>query len=194
MEISLTPDGAAYRAGKLTLPRVTTILKTLQLVRYPDDHAAMALGRATHLAVRYLLEERLDWKKLDEQVRPRVEAARKLIKQLDIRPIAIERPIASNLGYAGTPDLVCTFGKTPQRAVLDWKNGKPQAAAALQLIAYAGGSASSPIGRMTCELKADGDYNLVVWPAKEWYGDWRAWLGALSLYGWVEKRRAKRGV
>lgn len=191
MEISLTPDGDHYQAGKVIVPRVTHILKTLQLVRYPDDPAAMALGQAAHLAVRYLLEERLDWKTIDEQVRPRVEAARKLIRDLDIRPVAIEKTIFSTLGYAGRPDLICTFGKSSARAVIDFKTGKPQAAAALQLIAYAGGSANQPIGRMTCELKADGDYNLVVWPAKEWYGDWRAWLGALSLYNWVEKRRRK---
>lgn len=189
MNVELTPDGQHYKVGKLQMPRVTSILRTLQLVRYPDDPAAMALGTASHLAIRYLLEQRLEWKSLDEQVRPRVEAARKFCKQLDVQPIDIERTVASNLGYAGTPDLICTFGRTPQRAVIDWKCGKPQHAAALQLVAYAGASATAPMGRMTVELKDDGDYSLIVWPAADWYTDWRAWLGALSLFSWVQKRK-----
>ena len=192
MNLELNAEQSHYIVGKNQVPRVTHVLKTLNLVRYPDDPAAMALGSATHLGIRYLLENRLDWKTLDPLVLPRVQAAQKFCTDLDVHPIAIEKPVCSNLGYAGRPDLVCSFGKTQERCIIDWKNGKPQAAAALQLVAYAGASTSAPIGRMTVELRDDATYNLVVWPASRWFADWKAWLAALTLYQWINQQRRKK--
>lgn len=195
MKIKLTPDGNHYRAtinGRLAdVPRVTHILKTLKLIWVPDDPAALALGSATHAAIHYLLEDRLDLKSVDDLVRPRLAAAQKFMQQMDVKPIAIERPIASNLGYAGTPDLICSFGGNgKERAVVDFKcSTSVQAAAGLQLVAYAGGSSATPIGRFVCLLLPDGEYKLAVFPASAWYGDWRAWLGCLSLYAWVMRQK-----
>ncbi len=188
----LNPAGTAYLVGKREVPRVTAILRALRLEYMPDDPAALARGQAVHLCARYLLENRLDWKSVDDTVVPFVKAAQKAIAELKIKPLAIERTVVSNLGYAGTPDLLCTFDKSPERAMLDWKSGKAQASAALQLVAYAGASSAAPIGRLVCELREDATYRIVAFPAANWFMDWRAWLGALSLYQWV--RRQKKGA
>ena len=191
MNLELTPDRTHYQVGARAVPRVSTIIRVLQLARYPDDPAALARGEAAHLCIRYMLENRLDPKTVDPIVKPYVDAAAKVISDLRIKPIAIERPVLSPIGYAGTPDLLCTFGNSQERCVLDWKSGKIQAAGALQLVAYAAASSAAPIGRIGCELGDDGSYNLVVFRAKDWRADWRAWLGAVSLYQWVVRMKKR---
>jgi hypothetical protein len=189
MNIELTADGSHYKVGARTVPRVTTILNALRLQYTPDDPAALARGTAVHAAICFMLENRLDMKTVDDICLPYVIAAQRVIADLKIKPIAIEKPIVSSLGYAGRPDLICTFGDSPERCAWDWKTGKVQAAGALQLVAYAGASSSAPIGRIACELTREGTYNVIAFPAKDWYADWRCWLGCISVYQWISRRK-----
>ena len=157
LKVELAPDGNHYLLGKKQMPRVTHVLRTLKLVYVPDDPAAQQLGQAVHLGIRYVLEGRLDRKSVDPLTMPRLEAAEKFVKDMGVTPLAIEKPVASDLGYAGTPDLVCTFGKGPERAVVDFKcSTSAQAAAGLQLVAYAGASSTAPNASATSSANGRG--------------------------------------
>lgn len=199
--IELLSSERSYEVDGRKLARVTTILSDLRLIYRIDDEAAKARGTAVHLAIRYLLEERLDWKTVDSAILPYVQAAQKFCSDMDVHPIYIEQHMAlPELGYAGTPDLICTFGRSSAKAVVDWSTGAIPVTKGLQMIAYGAArpigaqppkQPQPPIGRVAVELRDDGTYNTKIFDVKHWYADWRAWLGAISLWTWVQRVKAR---
>lgn len=200
--IKLLSDERSYDVDGRKLARVTTILSDLRLIYRIDDEAAKARGTAVHLAIRYFLEDRLDWKSVDPAILNYVQAAQKFCSEMDVHPIAIEEPVAlPEMGYAGRPDLICTFGRSNAKAIVDWSSGGPvPVTKGLQLIAYGaarpvGEKAPNrplpPIGRVGVQLREDGTYLASIFDVKNWYADWRAWLGAISLWTWVQRVKAR---
>lgn len=165
---------------------VSEILTALGIVdrRYFKEYA-LARGTAVHTACEYLLNKRLDWKTLDERIKPYVEAAAKFLADagadLEDNPL-IERPVwHPALRYAGMPDLVCkVFGV---RAVIDWKSGGTGAAglatAAYELAVRTNEKLTKPLRRMVVQLKPDGTYKKTDLTDAN---DYPMWTAAASLF------------
>ena len=183
------------------MPRVTTILSDLRLIYRIDDEAAKARGTAVHLAIRYMLEDRLDWESLDPAIIGYVKAAQKFCADMEVHPLAIEQAVAlPELGYAGTLDLLCTFGRSNAKAIVDWSTGSVPVTKGLQMVAYGAARPIGakppkqplpPIGRVAVELRENGTYLTSIFDVRFWYQDWRAWLGAIALQQWVQRVKAR---
>lgn len=196
-------SGPAYARGDTTystqgknLWRVTHVIRTVSKSYLPADEEALQRGTAVHQACRFYDEDGPDFEKhlsapLDPTLRPRLEAWIRFRRELDFRPLVIEKPVfVKQLGYAGTPDRYGCFGKTP--VLVDIKTGRAHRHdTPLQMIAYAAGVSEQPIARVAVELKPDGRYNLVEYKIADWYRHWRAWLGMLSYFNYLqtEERR-----
>jgi hypothetical protein len=199
--IELLSDERTYDVDGRKMPRVTTILGDLRLIYRVDDEAAKIRGTAVHKAIAFLLEERLDWKSVDPLILGFIKAAQKFCADMDVHPIAIEQHVAiPELGYAGTLDLLCTFGRSKAKAVVDWSTGAIPVTKGLQMIGYAAARPIGtkppkqplpPIGRVGVELREDGTYITKIFDVKYWYADWRAWLGAIALWQWVTRVKAR---
>lgn len=200
--IELLSDERSYEVDGRKMPRVTTILNDLRLIYRIDDEAAKARGTAVHKAISFLLEERLDWKSVDPLILGYIQAAQKFCSDMDVHPIAIEQHVAlPELGYAGTLDLLCTFGRSNAKAIVDWSSGgSVPVTKGLQLIAYGAARPIGtkppkqplpPIGRVGVQLREDGTYITNVFDVKTWFQDWRAWLGAIALWQWVRRVNAR---
>lgn len=199
--IELLSSERSYDCDGVKLPRVSTILGDLKLIYRIDDEAAKARGTAVHRAIQFMLEDRLDWESVDPAILGYVKAAQKFCSDMDVHPIAIEQPVAlPELGYAGTPDLVCTFGRSQAKTIVDWSTGQVPVTKGLQMIAYGAArpigtkpprTPQPPVGRVAVEIREDGTPHIQIFDAKYWYGDWRAWLGAISLWQWVTRVKAR---
>lgn len=191
MSVEIIEGSRTYKVRGVSYPRVTTILNALRLTWYPDDPAALARGTAVHEACRFLDENDLDRKSLDPMIVPYVDAWEKCKRELNVQIVSIEKPLLDPLlGYGGTPDRVLRIGG--ELFVGDLKTGEIADSLALQEVAYGALiSKDKVIGRIGIQLKPDGTYSTRTFPAADWYRDWRAWLGCMSLYQWKNWRKVK---
>jgi len=191
MSLEIVENSRTYKSGGRVVPSVTTILSALKLTWWPDDPAALARGTAVHQACRFLDENDLDQKSLDPMVLPYVDAWAKCKRELKVKIMAIEQPVVDwTLGYGGTPDRKLKING--ELFVADLKTGEIADSVALQTVAYGALVANGkPVGRIGIQLKPDGSYSTRQFPASEWYRDYRAFLGAMSLYQWMKWRNGK---
>ncbi len=187
MSIDFDEATHGYQIGGREVPGVTCVLASLGLIRTMDDPAAMERGRHVHSACRFFDEKDIDEASIDPDIEGYLMAWKKFRAEKKVKVRAIEKKIGmKDIGYAGRLDRFCDVDGFP--TVIEIKTGEVQKAAGLQLVAYGAAVSKSPVGRFAVRLKSDGNYGLVPFPAKDWFLDWRAFLGALSLYQWRSRK------
>lgn len=184
-ELTFDAETHTYRIGKKRIPSVSEILKkTRQSKDFEGiDPFYANRGTATHLAIRYWLEGRLDESSLDSVVKPHFDAFLAYWRSRSEQVVAIEKPMADLPGsFAGTPDLITG------RGIYDWKCSKshdPVAelqGQAYKILAMANGYPVLPF--VVVELHDDGTF------AEFDYGDGiEEWSAVMELYRWRTKKR-----
>lgn len=192
MKIDRTPTH--YIVDGKPLARVTHVLRTVSKAYYPEDPAAMQFGQAYHQATRFYdesgprFEEQLA-EPLDDRIRGCLNAWKQFRRQTGFKPQIIEKPVVMKaLGYAGTPDRFGLLGNIP--TLIDLKRSV-NIDTPLQMIAYGAGVLleSEPIARLAVVLHDDGTYKIHEYKVKDWMRDWRAWLGVLAYFRYLDDQR-----
>ena len=108
-----------YMIDGKKLPSVTEIINSVIQRDFYADEFQMHKGSMIHLALKLYLQGKLDENSIDERIKCRVEAGKKAIKELELRPpYVIEKHLFHKLyQYAGTPDLLTEDG-----ILIDWKS------------------------------------------------------------------------
>lgn len=166
---------------------VTEIVQALGIVepRWFTDYARER-GTAVHLAIQYLIEDRLDWSTLDPRIVGYVRAAERFMSDAGIRgPCMVEYLVHHPaLRYAGRLDLFAqVFG---QGAVIDFKSGG-LGCANIQTAAYEEAlrietGAVVPYRRMAVQLRANGTYRKEDYRSAQDYTLWHACCLIFNTY------------
>ena len=96
-----------YYLGNYILPSVTQIIQGVFGKRdwYSDWHAQR--GKAIHLAIHYLINNKLDWGSVDERILPRIKAFQAFMKDFNFEIVESEKIMYSKkMMFAGTMDLL----------------------------------------------------------------------------------------
>jgi len=121
--------------GKV-LPSVTTVIKEVLNIQYPDYaiyHATR--GTYVHKAIELYLKNILDFGSLDETIKPYLDSFVKFQEKAKIEPVLLEeRFVDKNISFAGTVDIVGRVkGKT---YLFDIKTGHTQDSYNAQMAGY----------------------------------------------------------
>jgi len=113
--IEFDPETHVYRVDGRTLPSVTDVLGIIQdFSAVPPDvlEAAKQFGKHVHQAINLFNRDELDWRALNPALVPFVERWRAFLDESGAIVIASEQQVAhARLGFAGTPDVVLSWGK-----------------------------------------------------------------------------------
>jgi hypothetical protein len=181
-----------YRLAGQRLPSVTQILQPLvDLSRIPRDvlEAKRDLGRRVHLACQLDDEHDLLESSVEEDVRPRLEAWRRFLRETGAEVLANEQRVYHpTLHYAGTLDNVLRIGR--DEWLIDKKTSiatpistGPQTAAYSQASSSAG---LPPLRRGALLLHDDGRYQLDPLTGAD---DWACFVACLTLYRFKENHQ-----
>jgi hypothetical protein len=148
-------------------------------------NASRDFGKAVHRACALWSANNLDEKALDPQIAPWLASWKKAVKDLGIKIVQVEKPIASEKwGVAGTPDVFGLIGKG--HAVIDIKTpatfypsvGLQTAGYAILVEEYYGVKIKKRIG---IRLTAEGRPQIKVF---EDPSELIVFLGAVNAYRW----------
>jgi hypothetical protein len=138
MKFTFDPIKHEYRSNGKVLPSVTQILSYAGIIPacgfYLPIHAER--GRAVHSAAQMHIDGTLDEDSLHEIIRLYVFAFKDFLRESRFVPMKsfCEVPMRSELGFAGTADLVGTLNNN--LAVIDVKTGDASAWAQFQTAGY----------------------------------------------------------
>lgn len=182
-----------YRLGGRVVPSVSDVLEPLQLLDgIPEKvlEEARIRGQHVHSAIHMMIHNALDWPTLHTDYVPYVTAARKFIRECEVKVIASEYRMGDDgLRFGGTLDLLGVMKR--MTAVIDWKavaqmprTAGPQTAAYDYLYRRQLGGARGgprPFKRYGVQLLATGDYRLFPFEDPR---DWNVFLSALNIWHW----------
>ena len=125
-----------YSYGGKQLPSVTTVIKEVLNITYPEYaiyHATR--GTYVHKAIELWFKGVLDFKTIDEAVKPYLDSFIKFQEKAKIEPVILEERFADkNISFAGTVDIV---GKVKGKTYLfDIKTGQKQDSYNAQMAGY----------------------------------------------------------
>ena len=125
-----------YSYGGKQLPSVTTVIKEILNIEYPDYaiyHATR--GTYVHKAIELWFKGVLDFETVDEAVKPYLDSFIKFQEKAKIEPVILEERFADkNITFAGTVDIV---GKVKGKTYLfDIKTGQKQDSYNAQMAGY----------------------------------------------------------
>lgn len=172
-----------YRLDGTLVPSVTQILDDL-LPFYAADEWYLQRGKAVHACA--ALEARGAEYTYTPQLAGYVQALRLFFRECRVKPIAIEKQVASRRhGYAGTLDLCASLDdQTPE--LLDYKSGAVPKSVCYQLAGY--GLAYQEMGHIAVrhgravQIRQDGTYRLSeTYDLRRYRAGWLALLGAHNI-------------
>ena len=125
-----------YSYGGKQLPSVTTVIKEVLNIEYPDYaiyHATR--GTYVHKAIELYLKGNLDFGSIDEAIKPYLDSFITFQNKANIEPVLLEERFADkNISFAGTVDIV---GKVKGKTYLfDIKTGQKQDSYNAQMAGY----------------------------------------------------------
>ncbi|MHB1696554.1 MAG: PD-(D/E)XK nuclease family protein [bacterium] len=125
-----------YSYGGKVLPSVTTIIKEVLNIQYPDYaiyHATR--GTYVHKAIELYLKNNLDFTTLDKNIKPYLDSFIKFQEKAKIVPVLLEERFADeNITFAGTVDIVAEIkGKL---CLFDIKTGQKHDSYKAQMAGY----------------------------------------------------------
>ena len=174
------PEKHQFWRGPKRIPGVSEILTKVGLSKdfKGVDPFYRDRGIATHKAIELYLQGILDPTSLDPAIRPQFEAFLGYWdKHMDEKIIALEKPMADNLEFAGIPDLVT------EKAVYDWKASKSHDRVAdLQGQAYkhlVEKNLNQTLPFIVVELHDDSTSEVFDYGSKS-----NEWPSVLTLYRW----------
>jgi len=173
------PTEHIYTLNDRHLPSVTQIVADVYGNDYTADEFHLNKGSMVHRAIELYLQGVLNEKTVDERIRGKIEAGKKAIKELNLKPAVIEKPMYHKiLMYAGKPDVL-----TADSILVDWKS----AHAPIQTPAQGGGYSllflqeKFSVKRFyEIVLKENGDYSLAEYNVKKCE---RLFLASLTVWG-----------
>lgn len=182
-------DGVSERLMGVTTV-ISAILPNPAAVRWTDRHRRV--GTVTHAATALDDQGILDESTVSPVIAGRLSAWRKWRSDRPTYdPILVEVPVWSELGYAGTPDRVCTIGGVV--CVLDVKSWINEPYCRMQTAAYALAfteRTGTPVERrVVVGLRDDGSYSEQVYDENR--SDRSAWTSALALHSWFHAHGVK---
>lgn len=189
-DIVLDRDSHVYRHKGRVLPGVTTILAPicdLSMVPPAALEFARQRGHAVHKALELYNNGALDYETVDDEVGPRLRAYMQFLKDSGYTPRFNERIVHhATLDYCGTLDTFGTLGDG-SAALIDYKTGAIEAAAALQTAAYRTALAeelpeAAKARRYALWLGVD-DYKLIPFNDAR---DWSVFLSLLNIHKWTQ--------
>jgi hypothetical protein len=168
----------AYTLNDRRLPSVTEIVSDVYGNGYLASEFHLNKGSMVHRAIELYLKGILNEKTVDERIKGKVEAGKKAIKELNLKPAVIEKPMYHIYMYAGKPDVL-----TVDSILVDWKS----AHSPLTTPAQGGGYSllftqeKFSVKRFfEIVLKDDGNYSLAEYNVKKCE---RLFLAALTVWG-----------
>jgi CRISPR/Cas system-associated exonuclease Cas4 (RecB family) len=185
-----------YRLDGAIIPSTTQVLDAEGFIdtTFMNDEGRKR-GSMVHLAVKYLLEDRLDMGTLDPRIYSYVGAARAFINDMGYKPQIIEEPMSHPIyRYGMTPDTIGTVRQFGEELVLiDWKTGAKDKATVIQMASYVEGLRANGIEVKhvyIIYLKDDGTYKpeLVKVTRKEI----NVFLYALTCMNWKNNNLKRR--
>jgi hypothetical protein len=192
-ELAFNAAEHTYHYGGARVPGVTEVLEPLQFldgIPWEKIKAAGELGQHVHQACDLHDRGELDWRHLDTNLVPYVNAWAKLIEETGAVVISSEQRVYHpKLKYAGTLDSRIALPGHIAPCVLDRKTSAivhptvgPQTAAYREAARAMGLPVSST--RYCAHLKRDGTYRLIKLddPA-----DFPMFVSALNVHYWREK-------
>jgi hypothetical protein len=200
MAFAFDQEKHEYTLNGLRLPSVTQILESVGLspdfsgVPAADLEFARQRGSAVHLATAYDDRGDLDEDSLDPRIAPYLEAWRQFRRDFHFEPTEIEFMFYSKKhGYAGTLDRFGPSDLAPYTLIdlktaakVDLTATGPQTGAySAGYCEFTGQALLKQIKRYAVQLQPDG-YKLIECKDRQ---DFDAFLHALSLVNWKNKRR-----
>jgi len=170
-----------YRLKGRIIPGVTSVLQDNFGTRpyWSEWHANR--GKAVHLSIHYMIQNRLDWNTVDERIKARIEAFQKCIKENNFQVEKSEIKLCSNrYRFAGTLDLIL------QGDILADIKSSIEPMVDLQLAAYSllweENNKTKIKKACAIELKENGNYKL-KW-VKDIKKSQRIFLASLTVANW----------
>ncbi|MHB1692594.1 MAG: hypothetical protein ACYCUW_01745 [bacterium] len=136
LRLEFNEEKHIYSYGGKVLPSVTTVIKEVLNIEYPDYAVYHATrGTYVHKAVELYLRNNLDFDSLDENVKPYLDSFIKFQEKAKIVPVLLEERFADkNITFAGTVDIVAKInGKI---CLFDIKTGQKQDSYKAQMAGY----------------------------------------------------------
>lgn len=190
MPLELHAETHTYTRDGKVLPSVTEVLALItdfSKVNPAVLEAAREFGEHVHQAINFYNRGALDQEALDPELLPYVLGWQKFLEESGAVVIASEQPVAHpTLGYAGTPDLVLSWGKRvvipdiKATATVPATVG-PQTAAYAQ--AYAATYSCRPPQRYCIHLTPN-QYRSHV---RVESSDWSIFLSCLNIFQWRKR-------
>lgn len=166
--------------GGKTIPSVTDLIRT---VGY-EIHGNFERGRAAHLAFELLVNNKLDWKSVDDSIMGFVIGFEKFIKETGFKKRrSSDRLFHPTLGFHGELDLEGTWKINEYPQLIDMKTYKPDATTGIQLAGYDYllPQLKMPRERFALELTKDGGW--VRHPFDD-QNDKAVFLSLLTIRNW----------
>lgn len=191
-KLEFDADQHRYFLDGRELPSVTTVLKSVGIIdpsKYADGDAAL---RGTYVAEATALLDRgeLIEEGLDARLVGYIRAWKAFLADNEVETFLVEeRVYSSKYGYAGMLDRTAHF--QDRHWLFDIKTGARERWHGIQTAAYreCRPDLKQRIGclhqRGAVYLKPDGSYKLDVHDNPD---DWDAFLSALNVHNWKEKR------
>lgn len=154
--VVLEPESHRYTLDGKPLPGVSEVLGLLGLVDAQwYTEWSRTRGTAVHLALRFYLENDLDWKSIDPRIQGYVQSAIRFLEDAKVTAEIVEKPLGSRIyRFCGTPDLVGTAFGDP--SIIDWKSGGLTDVVGLAMSGYDILAGFSYRRRIAVQLQEDG--------------------------------------
>jgi len=117
-ELKFDSKNHIYTRNGTRIPNVTGIISSVIPRDFNATEWQMHRGSMVHQAMALYLQGRLDEKTVDERIRGKVEAGKRAVKELSLKPpYVIEKPMSHSIyNYAGKPDVLAGT------ILVDWKS------------------------------------------------------------------------
>lgn len=183
MEILLSDDHE-YTVDGIEKPGVSEILQGAGLIdsRWYNDHACLR-GIYVHKAIQIYHKCGLNFKTLDSELRPYVDAYLDFLKRTAFKPILIEKKMHDPIyDYCGTPDLIGYL--KDELVIIDIKTGIRPKWVGLQTAAYkrlcgARVENKTIVHRFALELRSNGRWSLTMLSNRK---DIEVFLAAVTIH------------
>lgn len=175
-----------YEIDGQILPSVTDILRSAGIIPLDvGNDEAMARGTFVHEATA-IMDKGLELEEVPEEYEPFIRAYMKFMSSSGAEPVLIEQPVYNALyRYAGTLDRLYLING--ERWVADIKTGSVPDWAPIQLAAYASCLEPPTWKRVAINLREDGSYKVISYPARTWHSDMDVFLSAMRIHQWKNR-------
>lgn len=171
------------------LPSVTTVLKDMGFYGNAESwftEESATRGTYVHRLIQYYLEGTLDFRTIDDGLRPYLDAWQRFEVDTGFSPMEIEKAMASETHrFAGTVDYVGLLSCGP--SIIDLKSGAVGPVVGLQTAGYEL-LLDKPVKRFALQLKDDGRYKLTEFKDRN---DRRVFQAALAVW-WYQRNNKIR--